>query len=254
MALLQIQFLLLPLYFLLTIINGLVHPSGKASIYKTNKNINKSSSIQVHPIATPKDKLDLADLRFQEWMQDSNDGGIAPSRYAFRMATAEITDERGQEGAISFLAKMTASPTNGETVIVGSAELSPIELKGTLPSSLATTKISWLYVTDVVTSSDHRRLGVGTALMDAIEEHASKNMSCTRIYLHVCPGNGGALRFYATRGYSQVPNNAELDTDRLAEAAGTQGQLLLFKELLSSRPSKQSHKKEKRGKGGKGFG
>lgn len=233
------------LFFLLNAVNGF-QPSGKPLIHDiANQNLGNDKTIEVHPIATQKDVLDLADLRFDEWMlNDSDSSSTPPSRYAFRMATAEVTDERGQEGAVSFLATMGPS-----TIVVGSAELSPIELRGTMDAS-TTANTPWLYVTDVVTSSNHRRLGVGNALMDAVEEHASQHMSCTRIYLHVCPDNEGAIRFYNKRGYSQVSNNAELDAKSLAQAAGTEGQFLLFADLAL----RGSQKMRKRGSKSKGFG
>ena len=89
--------------------------------------------------------------------------------------------------------------TTTVVVVVGSAELSPIELKGIVPevSNLATTnRTQWLYVTDVVTSTAHRRLGVGTKLMDAMERAAMLQFNATtRIYLHVHPENIGAMKF-----------------------------------------------------------
>ena len=127
--------------------------------------------------------------------------------------------------------------TTTVVVVVGSAELSPIELKGIVPevSNLATTnRTQWLYVTDVVTSANHRRLGVGTKLMDAIETAATLQSNATRIYLHVCPENIGAMKFYFKRGFQKTTMcSEEIDADKLAAVAGARGQILLQKELIT---------------------
>eukprot|EP00980_Cylindrotheca_fusiformis_P010418 scaffold2315_cov113-Cylindrotheca_fusiformis.AAC.11 len=259
-------FLRLLLFLLLSTIHGLVQRPIKNSIFTTtNQNLDHRNQVEVHPIATQQDVLDLADLRFQEWIQhnDSNNNNNEngrkpppPSQYAFRMATAEITDERIQAGAVSFLAKMaTTNQRNNELLVVGSAELSPIEISAAMMSSSDETNFTSLYVTDVVTSSNHRRMGVGSAIMDALECHAIEKSNCSRIYLHVSPSNNGALEFYKKRGYSQVTDDAGqlLDTAKLAEAAGTEGQLLLFKDLLSNELS-QRRSKKRNFSSGKGFG
>merc|ERR1719416_364040 len=55
-----------------------------------------------------------------------------------------------------------------------------------------------LYVTDVVTSSKHRRMGIANALMDALESYAAEKFETdnTLLYLHVKEDNVAAQKFY----------------------------------------------------------
>lgn len=209
------------------------------------------------PVLT-QDLVDLSDLRYDEWVAIANakheNEDSVPSRYAFRMATAEIAVERSQAGAVSFLARWhkDAEPSQSMGVAVGAAELSPIELEGAVVEE--DSRIQW-YVTDVVTSSQHRRMGIANRLMDALERHAyhhafgkttstgndnappTTTPSGVTLYLHVKEGNDAALRFYENpqRGYAP-PTPAELeglDAEQLAVNAGTTGQTLLCKTLTA---------------------
>lgn len=194
--------------------------------------------IYVRPIElqSTQDILELADMRYHEWVQCDETDHKTPSLGAFRMATAEIAKERAQEGAVMYLARMQSNTEQGvqTTIIVGSAELSPIELQGLMPGSHQISNRKWLYVTDVVTSTNHRRLGVGAALMDAMESAAMLKFNATRIYLHVRPDNIGAMEFYLKRGYQKTPRHQEnVNSTKLAEAAGAIGQTLLQKELVA---------------------
>lgn len=181
------------------------------------------SAVSVTPVSCTADAVALADLRFDEWIQ-----GVYhdTTRDAFRAATVEMYAERVADGATAFLARLECDR------IIGSAELSPIELRGaaTMPRPHGI-----LYVTDVITSRLHRRKGVAHALMAALENAAVVKGS-TKLLLHVDPTNGAALHFYQSPkvGYSEaIPANvlASLDVDRLAENADTKGQILLFKSL-----------------------
>ena len=187
--------------------------------------------VTVHPVTTPSDIVALADLRYDEWILQPNQGDndnneYNPSRYAFRMATAELTAERSR--ATSFLAFLDS------TYAVGAAELSPIEFEGAVDDP--TFKSNILYVTDVVTSSKFRRMGIANALMDAVEQSAyDMNGEGTVLFLHVKPDNEAAKRFYANgkRGYS-APTADQLKgirVDCLEENAGTTGQILLCKTV-----------------------
>ena len=214
-------------------------------------------------------------MRYQEWM--TNDPN-PPSIRNFRLATIDICQERKMDGAMVFLAKRTdndtASNNNcGGITLVGAAELSPIELKDVivLPdcSTMEQQQQQQLnsnllqYVTDVVTSSTSRRLGVGSILMNAIEKSAW-DMGTRCLLLHVEADNDMALRFYEKLNYVHVGQEDEttkpfgvdsiiggvvslnlessvgrmipIDTNRLALNAGTTGQLLLMKELSSEPP------------------
>jgi ribosomal protein S18 acetylase RimI-like enzyme len=174
--------------------------------------------IQVTPVTAPRDVHDLATLRFNEWICDE----LVISRPAFGMATAEIVQERVAGGAVAFLARIQGTP-------VGAAELSPMELEHVLRDDQERTLC---YVTDVVTCRDHRRMGVGEALMVALEQKAT-TMGVSELFLHVEPDNEPALNFYQSQrlGYGQPQRLEGLDTHRLAENAGAVGQILLSKVL-----------------------
>lgn len=185
------------------------------------------NSINVAPVheSNADDVRALADLRFKEWMADDPN---PPSIGAFRAATHEILEERNAEGAFAFLARM------GSTA-VGTAELSPIEFQGALLQPTTTTRgpDEFLYVTDVLTSKDHRRMGIGMALMEAMENYAVK-LGATELFLHVKQDNIAARKFYEMQemGYSPYDDaDSAVDLDRLAENAGTAGQVLLTKVL-----------------------
>jgi ribosomal protein S18 acetylase RimI-like enzyme len=190
------------------------------------------SSIRVAPVKSHADVIALAELRYNEWIAPSNDTDCSndnaaasiPSRQAFRMATAELYQERKTNGVISLVAWQEKTP-------VGAAELSPIELQGAL---LATTP-AMLYVTDVVTDRLHRRKGVAARLMEAVEQEAMTR-GASQLLLHVKQDNSAALAFYRKLGYEEEKRGAllaTLDVDRLAKNAGTEGQLLLTKALLA---------------------
>ncbi len=229
-------------------------------VHVPSTNFNSQQQDDPLPILTP-DLMDLATLRYDEWITDdseneTNDDPPPPSKRAFAMATAEIAQERSQLGAVPFLAKLCLPQTtnnnhhHSKPIPVGASELSPCEFEGALSSEssamLQNRRHRW-YVTDVVTSSQHRRMGIANRLMDCMEKYAydchhSNNSTTTRstassttLYLHVKQDNHGALQFYQRpqRGYA-VPTETELeglDCQKLAENARTQGQLLLCKTL-----------------------
>ena len=221
-----------------------------------------------------------------------------PSLHNFRLATMDICQERCRDGAMIFLAKKTTTDDDRKgsssnnwgdgSVVVGAAELSPIELKDVIvlpscntidqpqqqqPKQLNNNLLQ--YITDVVTSSKSRRLGVGSTLMNAIEQSAW-DMGTRCLLLHVEVENELARRFYDKLNYIPVvvdqeedddeevtttsattkelfgvesigvtPLNLEesvghtvyIDVNRLAMNAGTKGQLLLMKELSSEPPA-----------------
>lgn len=267
--------------------------------------------VKVRAVQSRADVVALADLRYDEWIlpgmyhPDSTTvtGTGITTRGAFQAATAEIYQER--VGATAFLASLPMEAHADEddggvvctaAIVVGAAELSPIELEGAiirtrktianvdtviavpqpppppLDSMTTTTTMKMMYVTDVVTARDHRRKGVAQALMAAIEEEAAAGAVSNAsngdwhtqqhapikiiLLLHVDPINTAALRFYKSSklGYSDaLPPYllASLDTDKLAENAGTQGQILLFKTIEAAA---SSHYPLNMRSGGGGFG
>jgi GNAT superfamily N-acetyltransferase len=216
-----------------------------------------ASNLSVKCVTAPMDICALADLRFTEWImaEDETTTDRPPSAQAFRMATAEITAERSAQGAVA----MIAQTKDGTTV--GAAELSPIELQECFDTNSEEANNGSLYcgcyyVTDVVTARTHRRMGVGKALMEAIETEASKKgtTGTSWLLLHVKDDNVAALNFYKRGGYLEPPAQLlqKLDTDRLAQNAGTTGQILLSKPIPP--PTKHNKKEGRTNNGGGGFG
>ncbi|KAL7449880.1 hypothetical protein ACHAWC_001892 [Mediolabrus comicus] len=232
----------------------------RTSSITTTTNNNKEV-IDVSTIQYNHDILSLANIRYQEWMANNAN---PPSIYNFRLATNEIYEERCADGAIVFLARMnSSSSSNGREggEVVGAAELSPIELKDVVINNNQQQQHLIRYVTDVVTSSTSRRLGVGSTLMNYIEQTAYNDMGTRCLLLHVEEGNDMARQFYEKLNYIYVniddrkdgDDNDELsdesgaalakivirnddlvihiDSNRLAMNAGTSGQLLMMKEL-----------------------
>ncbi len=156
--------------------------------------------------------------------------------------------------------------TGRDGSVVGAAELSPIELKDVVIVPNITNEQKQQernnvdnsnrlrYVTDVVTSSSSRRLGVGSKLMNDVEKSAW-DLGTRCLLLHVEDENEMARRFYEKLNYVYVGGETttivsdgvaslhlessvdggegtiNIDTNRLAVNAGTIGQLLMMKEL-----------------------
>mmetsp|Transcript_13133 Transcript_13133/g.24156 ORF Transcript_13133/g.24156 Transcript_13133/m.24156 type:complete len:310 (+) Transcript_13133:254-1183(+) len=236
--------------------------------------------VQISLVETHEDILSLTDLRYQEWMSEDPN---PPNLSSFRLATAEIFHESVEEGSMVFLASMLSNGSADghgiddgmkKYVTVGAAELSPIELKGVFignensKSSNAHNEAMSLYITDVVTSSAYRRHGIGSKVMNAVEQNALK-MGARFLFLHVEHDNIGARKFYERLGYKDVDiksrkgredseedgiisfsledrelsttlqatttiNRKDLiamDVTRLAVNAGAVGQLLMMKQM-----------------------
>jgi GNAT superfamily N-acetyltransferase len=238
-----------------------------------------TDDVQIIIVESNYDILSLADLRYHEWMA-KEDGG---SHSGFRLATAEIYRERKEGGSTVFLASIAPLHCGGDDagkdendrrrrfVAVGSAELSPIELKGVFidrgnddDDRYIGDAMLPLYVTDVVTSKAHRRHGIGSILMNRVARTAWE-MGSRILFLHVEYDNTPARTFYERMGYNEFTEikhgdsaNAQetrivsfvlknggslagtcdrhdctvfMDSTRLAFNAGTIGQVLLMKQL-----------------------
>lgn len=253
--------------------------TSKSSLLYNHHNRN---NIEVSIVNSNNDILSLADIRYQEWMTtDPN----PPSIHNFRLATVEIFRERSVDGAMVFLAKLSNNNNNlvnkettwRDASVVGAAELSPIELKDVVvivpninneqqqQRNNVDGSINLLcYVTDVVTSSSSRRLGVGSILMNAVEKSA-RDLGTRCLLLHVADENEMARRFYEKLNYVYVVGDSSIDSDgmallslesveggsikvdtnRLALNAGTTGQLLMMKELKESVLEGEEERKRK---------
>ena len=217
--------------------------------------------VLVRPVQSNSDLMALADLRYHEWMMQEC-AESRPSLTAFRMATVELQQERIDQHAIVVLARCTSN----KDMVVGAAELSPIEVQGCWDTSPKKGH-GRFYVTDVVTASSYRRQGVAASLMRTLEEYAMKSQQqhespvstvqqSILMLLHVKPDNVGALRFYQSLGY-QVHASATVESgplkglnlDQLAENAGVMDQLVLFKVITNKTAVTRNQASR-----GKGFG
>lgn len=172
-----------------------------------NDNISK--------VSTNTDILSLAKLRYQEFVLDGSNAP-RPTLSNFCRATAEIYEERKLDGSIVLLYRTKTKKNEDddeEEVVVGAAELSPIELQGCVDISRSDTNDNdndpnsinaAMYITDVVTSSKHRRLGIGLKLMHEVERVAWKEMGTRIVFLHVKYDNIGARKFYERLGYITI--------------------------------------------------
>ena len=172
-----------------------------------HKNIKNYNTVHIAKGQTNNDILSLAKLRYQEWMINETNPPILSN---FCKATAEIYTERKVDGSIVFLAKLVQSDNDGsdnDDLVVGAAELSPIELQNCIINCSNTNNNEFatpLYITDVVTSSNHRRFGIGTKLMIEVERCALYEMNSRIVFLHVEYDNVAARSFYERLGYVAV--------------------------------------------------
>ncbi|OEU07393.1 hypothetical protein FRACYDRAFT_197724 [Fragilariopsis cylindrus CCMP1102] len=267
----------------------------------TDTNTNTKSIIDVDVVKTQSDIIALADLRYNEWIKNENAQQrrrplSQPSRYAFRMATKEIYEERSMDGSIVFLARLVVDNDDSISArqksvvgkVVGSAELSPIEFNGaTINIKLREDeeeeennenyedeeeRHKYLYVTDVVTSSKHRRMGIANSLMDTLEKYAyndeeqeeyndnnindnnennNNKKTMITLFLHVKVDNDAAQTFYSSsrRGYCIPTSNQiqNINITQLEENAGVSGrgqepQILLCKVLTEDNSGGSSSK------------
>ncbi|KAL3823452.1 hypothetical protein ACHAXA_010212 [Cyclostephanos tholiformis] len=268
--------LIIVIKFSLTLVLSFSSPSSPSSPPLSSLWLALNShDVQISIAETNDDIISLADLRYQEWIAKDGDGANA----GFRRATAEIYRERKEDGSTIFLASLTPSDNgSGEndrrSVVVGAAELSPIELKEVLVSRDSNDYDHYtgdsllpLYITDVVTSKAHRRLGIGSILMNHVEKIAWE-MGSRVVFLHVEYANTPARIFYERIGYVCIDDSefvdvklggstdrrearilsfvlkdggshtgiVSIDSNRLAINAGTVGQLLMLKQLSAPHP------------------
>ena len=229
-----------------------------------------NNRISISTVNSNQDIISLAKLRYQEWIISDTDttDDKKPDISNFCRATAEIYHERKEMGSVVFIA--TYNSIDGEDeVVVGAAELSPIEFQNdviihTDENADDNDTLTPLYITDVVTSSSHRRMGIGSRLMNAVESHAYAIFDTPQVilFLHVEHDNIAAIQFYKNLGCSIVDGDDDYEEDttkrktlddgiisisipttsnsnqhltinanKLAIHAGTMGQLLMMKQL-----------------------
>ena len=198
-----------------------------SSSSSTTGNSNIKNTIRVKQVKSLADWYALADIRYNEWIQDESD---TTPRNSFRQATVEIYQEERPD-SILFLAKQGGG-------VVGAAEMSPLELQDALTTTTGHCDNNniIMYVTDVVTDQKYRRQGIAATLMHVLESYAIQ-LGIDHLVLNVAPDNYAALKFYQTLGYEEQlsPKLLKiLNVEQVAENAGTQGQLLLSKTMIST--------------------
>ena len=180
MALIYHPYLLL-FVIILQLISSVVVSFSSSSSNNNNqpstlphKNIKNYNRLQISKVQANNDILSLAKLRYQEWMINEINPPILSN---FCKATSEIYNERQVEGSIVFLAKLVHQNINVgsvDEVVVGAAELSSIELENCITNDISSANnvltTHPLYITDVVTSSNHRRFGIGMKLMTKLND------------------------------------------------------------------------------------
>ena len=260
----------------------LAHKQLRASSQSQHTHNNHTAEdgnnrISISTVNSNQDIISLAKLRYQEWIisdtdtdTDTDTNDKKPDISNFCRATAEIYHERKEMGSVVFIA--TYNSIDGEDeVVVGAAELSPIEFQNdviihTDEKADDNDTLTPLYITDVVTSSSHRRMGIGSRLMNAVESHAYAIFDTPQVvlFLHVEHDNIAALQFYKNLGCSIVDGDDDddeedtakrktsnddgiisisipttsnsnqhltINANQLAINAGTMGQLLMMKQL-----------------------
>lgn len=96
----------------------------------------------------------------------------------------------------------TDNDDDSDDLIIGSLECSYHEFEGTLLGA-SQPKGALMYVTEVAVSPYTRRCGIGTKLLQGMEELAKKQKIKT-IYLHAEITNSNALHMYAKFGFTTV--------------------------------------------------
>jgi ribosomal protein S18 acetylase RimI-like enzyme len=234
--------------------------SYSTSTDKTTQPITTTTAAQVR-IATPADDMDIAYLRMSVFSD------IAPDlRSLFCARSCQAIAARRIRGAICFVAtqqQQQQQPTISSTestqqqhllqqqseqqegeVIVGSAECSYHEFFGTRLGRCRKQN-ALLYITEVAVNPSVRRLGIGTAILRAIDIWAEQQLnenddgSIESMYLHVDVSNRNAIQMYERAGYYKVLSNDPMYTEFTSllnlQPGATHGRehYLLCKNLIS---------------------
>jgi len=187
--------------------------------------ILQSDTVKVR-VASFMDDVDIAKLRLSVFSDFSQD---LQSQFCARSCQAIAS--RRTRGATCVVAACQRS-----NVIFGSAEFSHHEFFGTRLGQRRPQR-SILYVTEVAVSPSARRKGIGSLLLQAIDEIADKG-SAETLYLHVDVANAGAIELYKKAGYRQVlsddPMYMEFTTSLNLHPGATKGRdhFLFYKNLV----------------------
>eukprot|EP00607_Mallomonas_marina_P006486 CAMPEP_0182430664 /NCGR_PEP_ID=MMETSP1167-20130531/42409_1 /TAXON_ID=2988 /ORGANISM="Mallomonas Sp, Strain CCMP3275" /LENGTH=261 /DNA_ID=CAMNT_0024616019 /DNA_START=55 /DNA_END=840 /DNA_ORIENTATION=+ len=131
---------------------------------------------------------------------------------SFHRRILEKLRQRAEQGAVCLIAvmdeqvvprlKMHMSSMSSKLSVIGTVEVSPTDFRNTSMEAIGHQRK--LYAMDLAVSSEVRRMGIATHLLDAAETYALKN-EYQEIYLHVEVDNEPARTLYQKNGYIEVP-------------------------------------------------
>ncbi|KAG7361097.1 N-terminal acetyltransferase [Nitzschia inconspicua] len=183
-------------------------------------------------VATPNDDLDIAQLRLSIFSDFT-----PQTQKMFCDRSCHLLSSRRQRGAVCIVATNQNRLPGEQIKIIGTAEISFHEFIGTRLGR-ARPKDSILYLTEVAVNTKHRRKGIASLMMEAIEKVA-KNRDAETIYLHVDITNLGALTLYEKAGFKKLPGDnlifKEFTTKLNLHDGATKGRrhFLMSKDLKS---------------------
>lgn len=177
-------------------------------------------------VATPDDDVDVANLRLSVFSDFSPE---VQSQFCVR--SCQAIGARRRRGATCVVA---TEPSDGYHRLLGSAECSSHEFLDTRLGQCRPPH-SILYLTEVAVSPNARRRGIGSRLLEAIEELAEAR-NVETLYLHVDVTNAAAISLYEKAGYSRVTDQAmfrEFTTSLNLHPGATKGRdhFLYYKDL-----------------------
>jgi ribosomal protein S18 acetylase RimI-like enzyme len=185
-------------------------------------------------LATPVDDMDIAMLRMSVFSD------FVPELQAqFCARSCQAIAARRLRGATCLVAtKLCPGLNRGDraNIILGSAECSFHEFFGTVLGRRRAHN-SILYLTEVAVNPSFRRQGIGSKLLQAVDELATRR-GIETLYLHVDVKNVGALGLYEKAGYRVVhssdPMYLDFTTSLNLHPGATRGRVhyLLYKDLI----------------------
>jgi ribosomal protein S18 acetylase RimI-like enzyme len=181
-------------------------------------------------VATPEDDFQISHLRLSVFSDFSSE-----LRSQFCARSCQVLADRRLRGATCLVATCPSGRHQPEEIIVGSVECSVHEFYATKLGQRRP-KYSILYITEVAVSPSARRCGVGSKLLEGIDELAALR-NVESLYLHVDVLNFGALELYRKAGYRKVhhadPTYDEFTTSLNLHDGATKGRrhYLLYKNL-----------------------
>lgn len=157
-------------------------------------------------VATPSDDFEIANLRLSVF------SNFSPNmRQSFCSRSCHVLASRRNQGASCIVATVPrygSILSSRSDIILGTAECSIHEFYGTELGSRRMQN-SVLYITEVAVQPTARRKGIGSKLMQSIDELARRR-GVETLYLHVDVANAKAISLYEGAGFARVPAEDEM--------------------------------------------